>query len=319
MEAQRILDIAEPVTTPSFTDVSIATNTIIDSVGEEGVVLTVTAGVAAVCEVMGVQALADGRIEVGNVDIEDVAEQVRAAPVLQYVRVVHATRLAIARLVAQGLIVPASWGGDTEVTRTVPYTVRGYGSAIHIPVGAVMVPGSFRVTPGLTAIGDVALLTVSRWTDVMPLLNERLLRLLEECLDAARRGSYLSAVTVLGALLEGAWWAVAEKLRKVDKPLEALLAGTRAPSAAVMQGKVTDVLRAAKLPAGAASADSLLAFAGHVRQVRNYGIHSTIKDDLAAEKFFTETGSYLLILQAHSHLVQLLGAARKIRPGTFRS
>ncbi|WP_433685358.1 hypothetical protein [Nocardia sp. CA-119907] len=50
---------------------------------------------------------------------------------------------------------------------------------------------------------------------------------------------------------------------------------------------------------------------------RNYGIHSTIKDDLAAEKFFTETGSYLLILQAHSHLMQLPIAARTLRPRAF--
>jgi hypothetical protein len=53
-------------------------------------------------------------------------------------------------------------------------------------------------------------------------------------------------------------------------------------------------------------------FAGYVRAVRNYGIHPTAGDTSAAEDAFTETGCFLLIQRAHSHLVQLLAAVRLI-------
>ncbi|MFI9509021.1 hypothetical protein [Nocardia sp. NPDC052566] len=317
MDAQELATIAAESTTPTFADISVASNAIVTALIDEETVLTVDEAVAIVCDVVGVPVARGGRIEIGSVAVAVVAEQVRTASVLGYVKVVHATRLAIARLIAQGLIVPTTMGGsDSDHSITVPYQVRGHGSGVQIPVGRVLVPGSFRATPGLSVVGDLALLTMERWADVKPLLNDRLLRLLEECLDAARRGSHLSAVTLMGAVLEGTWWTVAEKLRKRDPQLDKLVAAKG--SAAPMQVKVAEVLRAANLPAGKASADALLAFAGQVRQVRNYGIHSTVKDDLAAEKFFTETGSYLLILQAHSHLVQFLGAARALRPRAFR-
>ncbi|MFG1794028.1 hypothetical protein [Nocardia sp. NPDC049149] len=318
MDAKEIESIAADVTRPTFTDVSIASNAIVAALVDEDVVLSENQAVDIVCDEVGVPVARDGRIEVGNVAVAAAKEQVRTAPMMEYLKQVHATRLAIARLVAQGVIVPTTRSGtDSDHSVTVNYKVRGHGGGARVPVGRVLVPGSFRRTPGLAAAGDLAMLTVERWTDVKPLLNARLLRLLEESLDAARRGSYLSAVTLMGAVLEGAWWKVAEKLCGRDAQLAQIV--TAKGQAAPMQVRVAAVLRSANLPAGKASADALLAFAGQVRQVRNYGIHSTMKDDLAAEKFFTEAGSYLLLLQAHSHLVQLLGAGRTLRPRSFRT
>jgi hypothetical protein len=69
----------------------------------------------------------------------------------------------------------------------------------------------------LSAFGELPLLTVEKWeADVKPLINDRLRRILGESLDASRRGSYLSAVTLIGAVLEGAWYTAGEALRSRD-------------------------------------------------------------------------------------------------------
>lgn len=267
--------------------------------------------VKTVCLALGVSVCAGG----GVLNINDAAT-VKSSPIVQYAKARHATRLAIAKLSAQGLIVPlaAPAGGSVESVEYYSgnsnYNMTG---RIWIPVGTVFIPAAFQLTPGLAAAGNVALLTVEAWkVGLTPLLNDRLLRQLDEALSAARRGSHLSCATLLGAVAEGAWYAVGEQLRSRDSALAAALDNDRT---ATVQTKVHDLLAA--LPREKNSMAGVLAFAAQLRMVRNYGIHTTADDDVAAEEYFTETGNYVLILHTYSHLVKLLATVRKLDATLF--
>ncbi len=317
MNSTDIERLAAEAATPDYTAISIAANVIIENLGDGGI-LDVTSAAKQVCAAAGVPVASSEGITVGP----DTGElEVRAAPIVQYARLLHATRLAVARLMAQGLIVPAvhdqpqPQGSVLNSSYFIGTSMSNTRGGFQIPVGAVLIPQSFRLTPGVSAIGDVPLLTVEKWvSDVEPLVNSRLQRLLGESLSAARHGSYLSAVTMLGAVMEGAWYAVGEELRSRDTALAKALDADRT---ATVQSRVADIIR--PLPRMKGVADNLESFAGYVRMVRNYGIHTGADDDLAAEEAFTEQGSYSLIQRAHSHLVQLLAAVRKVDPAIFSS
>ncbi|MGW5441417.1 hypothetical protein [Nocardia asteroides] len=319
MDSTDIARVAAEAATPDYTAISIAANVIIENLGD-GAIIDVNAAAKQVCDAAGVPVAGSEGITVGP----DTGElEVRAAPIVQYARLLHATRLAVARLMAQGLIVPAvhdqpqRQGTVLHSSYYIGTSMSNTRGGFQIPVGEVHIPQSFRLTPGVSAIGDVPLLTVEKWvSDVEPLVNSRLQRLLGESLSAARHGAYLSAVTMLGAVLEGAWYAAGEELRSRDTALAKALDADRT---ATVQSRVADIIRRQQLPRMKGVADNLESFAGYVRMVRNYGIHTGAADDLAAEEAFTEQGSYSLIQRAHSHLVQLLAAVRKVDPAIFPS
>ncbi|WP_063055832.1 hypothetical protein [Nocardia salmonicida] len=315
MQVDEVRQIAEEAAKPSAVDLTKATGLIIDALAAETRALTVDDVVERVCGATDVTIvdLRQRRIDVSNPNAT--ARDVQSAPVVRYAKAVHATRISLARLIAQGVVVPVvqSSGEPTDAIMQIGCKVPSMGTSIEISVGEVHIPRSFRLTPGASAIGNVPLLTVQQWVgDVEPLLNDRLKRVLGESLSAASGGAYLAAVILLGAVLEGAWYAVGEELRSHDQQLDQALNGDRT---ATVQIRVAELIR--QLPQMKAVADDLKSFAGYVRVVRNYGIHTAAADDVAAESAFTEPGSYSLIQRAHSHLVQLLAAARKVDPAAF--
>ncbi|MBF6227143.1 hypothetical protein IU470_18785 [Nocardia abscessus] len=306
-EAQQL---ATTEATPSDAELSIAINTIMETI-KDGNPVHEHDAVKAVCLALGVPASAGGVLNIND------AASVKASPIVQYAKARHATRLAIAKLGAQGLIVPLTTpterGGVENIEFYSGSSMFNRTGRIEIPVGVMLIPTTFQLTPGLAAAGNVALLTVEGWkSELAPLLNDRLLRQLDEALSASRRGNHLSCATLLGAVAEGAWYAVGEELRSRDGALATALDNDRT---ATVQTKVSDLLAA--LPREKNSMAGVLAFATQLRMVRNYGIHTTAHDDVAAEEYFTETGNYVLILQTYSHLVKLLATVRKLDPTLF--
>ncbi|MEU4838672.1 hypothetical protein [Nocardia testacea] len=296
--------------TPSEAERSIAINAVMEAI-KDGDPVHEHDAVKAVCFALGVSDSAGGVLNIND------AATVKSSPIVQYAKARHATRLAIAKLGAQGLIVPlaapAARGGVESIEFYSGNTMYNTTGRIEIPVGTVFIPGTFQLTPGVAAAGNVALLTVEAWkVELAPLLNDRLLRQLDEALSAARRGSHLSCATLLGAVAEGAWYAIGEQLRSRDTALATALDNDRT---AAVQTKVHDLLAA--LPREKNSMAGVLAFATQLRMVRNYGIHTTAADDVAAEEYFTETGNYVLILQTYSHLVKLLATVRKLDATLF--
>ncbi|MFI2562413.1 hypothetical protein [Nocardia farcinica] len=295
--------------TPSEAERSIAINAVMETI-KDGNPVEEHDAVKAVRRALGVSDTAGGVLNIND------AATVKSSPIVQYAKARHATRLAIAKLGAQGLIVPLAAPeaqGGVEIEFYSGNSMYSTTGRIKIPVGMVFIPAVFQLTPGLASAGNVALLTVEAWkVELAPLLNDRLLRQLDEALSAARRGSHLSCATLLGAVAEGAWYAVGEQLRSRDSALAVALDNDRT---ATVQTKVHDLL--ASLPREKNSMAGVLAFATQLRMVRNYGIHTTADDDVAAEEYFTETGNYVLILQTYSHLVKLLATVRKLDPTLF--
>ncbi|MFI7531517.1 hypothetical protein [Nocardia salmonicida] len=306
-EAQQV---ATTAATPSDAELSIAFNAVLEVI-KDGNPVDEHDAVKAVCLALGVSPNAGGVLNIND------AASVEASPIVQSAKARHATRLAIAKLGAQGLIVPLAAPNERGGVESIEFysgnSMSSRSGRIAIPVGAMLIPTAFQLTPGLAAAGNVALLTVEGWKPALaPLLNDRLLRQLDEALSAARRGRHMSCAILLGAVAEGGWYAVGEGLRSRDKALETALDNNHT---ATVQTKVHDLL--AVLPREKNGMLGVLAFATQLRMVRNYGIHTSANDDVAAEEYFTETGNYALILQTYSHLVKLLANVRKLDPALF--
>lgn len=135
-------------------------------------------------------------------------------------------------------------------------------------------------------------------------LDPRTRRCLEEALAAYRRGLYLASVSLLGAVSEGAWYAASERLRGLNDQLDRALDGDA--TAARIQDRACDVLRQHQVPR--ATVTDLQATAGRLRDLRNYGVHPRSAEHDSQERFFTEHGSGLLLLDAQRYLTQLAAA-----------
>lgn len=265
--------------------------------------------VAAVCQVHGVSSsTAHQTFHVGDDDVESL----RNTAVIRYVRCLYATQLVVARLAAQGTIVPLDKPGSTHAEVRVPFESGGgmmtTSGQLSIAASAVVVPNRFMLTPGLQVTADVPLLASEKWSEgIGPLLTGRLPRLLDEALDAYRRGRYLSAATLIGSVAEGGWTRAGEMLRGRATKLDDALDEDRI---AEVQKRLIELFRANKIR----SADDLSSFATHVRTVRNYGIHPNAADNDAAEQALTEVGCFSLMQRTHSHLISLLSAVNSLSP-----
>ena len=140
-------------------------------------------------------------------------------------------------------------------------------------------------------------------TDLAPLgLDPRTERSLREAIESYRRGVFLAAASLLGAAVEGAWYAAAQRLRPTVPAVDQLADSDRT---AQLQGAVTDALRNS-LPGNRKwEADSLSQFARLMRDIRNYGVHPRQLTDGDIEIYFAEDKCGLLFLEAHRHLKRL--------------
>jgi hypothetical protein len=133
-------------------------------------------------------------------------------------------------------------------------------------------------------------------------LDPRTERSLREAIEPYRRGVFLAASSLLGAAVEGAWYAAAQCLRSAVPALDQLADGDRT---AQLQGAVTTALRDS-LPGNRKwEAEALSQFARLMRDIRNYGAHPRQMTDGDIEVYFAEDKCGLLFLEAHRHLKRL--------------
>jgi hypothetical protein len=133
-------------------------------------------------------------------------------------------------------------------------------------------------------------------------LGPRTERSLREAIESYRRGVFLAASSLLGAAVEGAWYAAGQRMRSTAPQVDALVDGDRT---AQLQGAVAATLRDA-LPGNRRwEADALSQFARLMRDIRNYGVHPGQVTDGDIEVYFTEDKCGLLFLEAHRHLKRL--------------
>ena len=300
---------ASDAAAPSLTEVNQAAGVILRR-ATDGTAVDIMDAVAALCSALGVRVSARSETFQISGDTAN-PEGIRDKPLIQYARALHATQVAVARLIAQGTIVPVRGTGHAPSSVNVAFhAAHGSGSTsgtLEIDVSNLVVPGTFQLTPGLETVADIPLLTTEKWAAGLgPLLTGRLPRLLEEALGAYRRGQYLSAATLIGSVAEGGWTRAGEMLRGQFDKLDAALDEDRI---AEVQKRMAELFRNSKKR----NADDLYSFATHVRTIRNYGIHPNAADNDAAEETLTEGGCFSLVQRTHAHLIALLDVTRSLR------
>jgi hypothetical protein len=140
-------------------------------------------------------------------------------------------------------------------------------------------------------------------TDLASLgLDPRTERSLREAIESYRRGVFLAASSLLGAAVEGAWYATGQRLRATVPRVDALVDGDRT---AQLQGAVAAALRDS-LPSNRRwEADALSQFARLMRDIRNYDVHPRQVTDGDIEVYVTADKCGLLFPEAHRHLKHL--------------
>lgn len=233
------------------------------------------------------------------------------APTIAFLRAQFATQIAIGRLVAEGLALPALdpendeprhdasrvlIEGTVRVAISQPAESSGAGVNVARPALAeAYVATAGLLEPSWYLEPDLFL------EELLELdLDERARRALRESLASFRRGLYLAAVSLLGVVSEAAWYRAAERLAKPDGALAKAIA--EGQTARVQKG-VAELLRS-RGAGSPATPDELLAQAALLRELRNYGVHpAPARDDL--ERFLAEEEAGLLLLRTHRYLVNL--------------
>lgn len=228
----------------------------------------------------------------------------RDAPPIVRQRLRYATKLAIASLVAEGILTPAASPGNDYLSVAVHRS--GHSGAERFPVATPSMAGAYRITPGREALAALPILDAEAFIEGLDgLLDLRARRCLEEALAASRRGLFLSALNLIGAVSEAAWYSVGEALLPTHEGLAEPLAENRT---ALVQHLVADILATVKRQR--LSVTELSAHAAYLRDLRNYGVHPRGEIDSGQEHAFTEAGCLLVLMETHRYLARLHAAAR---------
>lgn len=226
---------------------------------------------------------------------------------LKRARMTHATKLAIAELVAEGVIVPAETPGNDYIE--VAVSRAGHSGAERVPVSTPKLDGSYRAKPRTGPLGEAPALSAAEFAAGLgSLLTPRALECLSEALTAYRRGLYLSAVNLLGAVSEAAWYEVASGLEAESPELAAALARN---GTGEVQRLVANMFREKDRRARSMT-NELLAHASYLRDLRNYGVHPAADQDPGQSHAFTEFGCTVLVMATHRYLARLREAAMLI-------
>jgi hypothetical protein len=219
---------------------------------------------------------------------------------LRRLRMTHAIKLALAELTAEGVIVPA----ETPHNDRIPIEVHraGTSGAEHVPVSTPRVADAYRAKPRIGALGDAPALSAAEFADGLgSLLTPRALECLSEALTAYRHGLYLSAVNLLGAVSEAAWYEIGAQLQDESPDLASALARN---STGELQRMVANQYDERKGRARS-MANELIAHASYLRDLRNYGVHPSEDQDPGQADAFTEVGCTVLVMQTHRYLARL--------------
>jgi hypothetical protein len=228
----------------------------------------------------------------------------RDAPQIARQRLRYSTKLAIASLVAEGILTPAASPGNDYLSVAVHRS--GTSGGERVPVATPSMAGAYRLTPGREAPTALPILDADGFVEGLDgLLDVRARRCLGEALAASRRGLYLSALNLVGAVSEAAWYSIGEAFLPTNEELGEPLAENRT---ALVQHLVAEVLGTVKRQRMAVT--ELRTHAAYLRDLRNYGVHPRGEIDPGQEHAFTEVGCLLVLMETHRYLARLYAAAQ---------
>ncbi len=230
-------------------------------------------------------------------------------PLIARPRLALAATEALLDLRSQGFVIevaeaPEHAAGNPIVgtSISVPYQLAGYGAAVHQSTALPNLARAYRLAPRLVDESTQWFFDPDVFTaDLERLeLDRRARRCIVEALAAYRRGLFLSCASLLGAASEGAWYAAGEQLRYLDAQLDKAL---DADNTARVMARVTEVLRQHR--ALRSTIDELHAQAALLRQLRNYGIHPRPHQVDHLERYFSDSGAALLLMETYTYLKRL--------------
>lgn len=226
---------------------------------------------------------------------------------LKRARMTHATQLAIAELVAEGVIVPAETPGNDYIQVAVHRA--GHSGAERVPVSTPKLESAYRAKPRIGSLGEAPNLSADEFASGLGLLvTPRALECLVEALAAYRRGLFLSAVNLLGAVSEAAWYEVGSRLETESPELASALARN---ATGEVQRLVANLFREKDRRARSMT-NELLAHGSYLRDLRNYGVHPAADQDPGQAHAFTELGAAVLVMATHRYLARLREAAELV-------
>lgn len=248
---------------------------------------------------------------------DDIPTVVNASnPLLARQRLAMAASEALVDLTSQGIVVevtdaPVAGDGNAIVGNTinVGYQLGNFGSAVRVATHQPSFSSAYRLAPRFAREVGMWFVDPDIFTsDLDDLdLDPRTTRNVSEALDAFRNGLFLACANLLGAASEGAWYAAGERLRDLDDQLSRALDEDNTKK---VIARVGDVLR--QSAASRSFVDELTAQAGLFRQLRNYGVHPRSSETDPLERFFSDSGAGLLVLETYTYF-QRLSAAVKSR------
>ena len=256
----------------------------------------------------------DEALQIGPADDINIAIQAvvtKDHPLLARHRLLFAASEAVVDLVAQGVLVevakaPNHVGANPLIGDqiSIPYHTPGYGAAVQEHTPLPNFAHAYRLSPRLKHENTQWFADPDVFTaDLGQLqLDGRTRRCIVEALDAYRRGLFLSCANMLGAASEGAWYAAGERLRHLDSSLAKALDSN---TAAKVIYRVAELLRHTK---GHDLVDELRAQAALLKGLRNYGIHPRGQDTDHLERYFSDSGAAMLLMQTYNYLTRLTGA-----------
>lgn len=248
------------------------------------------------------------RLQLGSADdIDSVVTTTQ--PLISRPRLALAATDALLDLAAQGIVIEVADapGGDGQPIVgpgmvSVPYQLGGTSSAVRSVAPLPRLASAYRLAPRLREqathwFSDPDLFTA----DLQQLrLDRRTLKSLDEALGAYRQGLFLACASLLGATSEGAWYAAGEQLRDFDDQLAKAL---DADNTAKVITRVAEVLR--QVGRNKATVDELHAQAALLRQLRNYGVHPRGDKLDHLERYFTDAGAVVLLMETYTYLTRL--------------
>jgi hypothetical protein len=223
---------------------------------------------------------------------------------------------AIARLIADGLLVPIHTNGSVPaVYRGVPVEYPGGTQSaeyrLNFPVLGVDDPQArWRLLDGDTPVDREVLSADDLCEGLEPLLGLRGLRALTEAHAALRRRLWLAAAGMLATASEAAWFSLARNIARPGSQLERLaIAGedsAKVHQLATQRLQETGVQKSLIHDLGVQGA--------YFRDIRNYALHPGGPHDSDREVSMTEAGCIAVFMSARRYFVKMLGVYE--RPGS---
>lgn len=309
---QPFIDAVQAAVTPSEADVLIARTAILNSLADAQKPVALTEFENRFLAAVGSQRPAHGTKFTalpGNEAGRRLADPDPNDPHLTLVRSGHSIRMALAQLVAEGVITRAQGNQYEPQPEHIPLDYPGGSAGVPVLVHTPLIspndnnPRFMPVRPLATDGGQVLLPVDELLVGLDEILGTRGMTMVRESRRALQSGLYLASSSLLAAASEAAWFNLARAVPSPPATLTKKVGDGRDVAEVI---RLTEQkLRELKPSLGSATITEVVTQAHMFREVRNYALHPVEPHDGDRETWLSETGATLLAIAARRYFVKL--------------